>query len=175
MLKNEIQIFISFLNLLLQNESQILFCLFSLLLLMRFKYFCLFDKMRFNLLFSSINYFKTKLFSFLLVQFVVSKWNSNHLLFIPFVAFNEIQIPFSCSTYYSKMRYNLCACLIDYFKMKFKSFCLLNLSPQMRFKSCLITQFDISKQNSIIFCLLNLLLENDIHFYFFVPFVVSNH
>lgn len=66
MLKNEIQIFISFLNLLLQNESQIIFCLFSLLLLTKFKYFCLFDKMRFNILFGSINYFKMKPFFLLL-------------------------------------------------------------------------------------------------------------
>jgi hypothetical protein len=133
MLKNEIQIFISFLNLLLQNESLILFSLFSLLLLMRFKYFCLFDKMRFNLLFSSINYSKQNSF-FLLFQFVASKWNSNPfqlfnllfqnevqslcmlnwllqneiqiLLLAQFVASNDVQIMFDYSIWHVKTKFN---------------------------------------------------------------------
>jgi len=101
MLKNEIQIFISFLNLLLQNENEILFCLFSLLLLMKFKYFCLFDKMRFNLLSSSINYFKMKLFFFCLFNLKLQ---------------NEIQIVFSL--------FHLL------FLMKFKSFLFAQLIPK---------------------------------------------
>lgn len=119
------------------------FLLFSLLLLMRFKYFGLLNKMRFNPLSRSINYFKMKLFFFGLFNLLLQNeiqiiFCLFHLLFL---------MKFKSLLFVQLIIINLCACLIDFFKIRLKSFCLLNLLPQMRFRSCLITQFDVSKQN----------------------------